>query len=159
MKKNLFEDIKISKPFKPFDAIIYLLIIVFIALTFFFFFYLNKPTSNAGFKVLLSGKEILTFQYDNKELNVLETVNYKTENSKGGITITLYIDANSSEYNVLSVNYEERSVKITDANCSNSKDCTFFPPISNDNGSIICLPHKLTVLPINGGYVSPIAGG
>ena len=55
------------------------------------------------------------------------------------------------------VDTANRTVKMTEADCSFTEDCTYLPAIENEGDSIICVPNKLRI--VAGSEVSsPVTG-
>ena len=65
---------------------------------------------------------------------------YEIENGADSVKITLYF---GDEYNVLVIE-KTGSVKMADATCSVSHECTYMS-INDSSDTIICVPHKLRV--------------
>ena len=59
---------------------------------------------------------------------------------------TLVVTVRSGEgYNVIEIDIKERTVCVTDANCSSRKDCVHSPAITAAGGTIVCAPHRLVI--------------
>ena len=159
MSGNFYEKIKSRKPFELGDVLIYSCLILIVLVLFLYFVIIPNNKDSNGFRVLLEDKEIFTFSYESESYSILEGYeNYFDIDTENNI-ITIYQDSDKTEKNVLSYNQEKRSVYMLDSNCSNSKDCTYEPMISN-SGAIYCAPRKLTVLPLTSNSSEPpIIGG
>lgn len=159
MINEYFNKVKSSKPFKRFDILIYTFVILLISILFLFFVILPNKENIKGFKVTVDNELVLTYIFG-KEIDIpnehKEMVEITTND--GYSYIKVFTDNNKTEYNVISINLENKEVKITEANCSSSHDCTLFPPLKN-GGSIICLPHKLKLLSLEKGFSDPVVGG
>ncbi len=158
-----FEQIKTSKPFKIFDLFLYcfVLILVIVLFSVFVFFPANANLVNAGFKVILHDKQIFTFNYDTHTCSLLpdytDFINIE-DLGEGFYNIKIFTDQNKTQYNLLTVNSKNKTVRIADANCSISKDCAHMKEMKESNDLLICAPHKLKVLPLNIGYKPPVTG-
>lgn len=153
MGKIVFENIKKSKFFKPFDLIVYFVIIIFVLGLFFIFVIFPNTKTPSGFKVIINNDTVLLFDYDKGVEKIDYGKNYSTltevNQNDNIIEIKIFIDENKQDYNLLQVDLDKKSVKMIDANCSNTEDCTHFPPLTKDSGSIVCVPHRLSILPLN----------
>ncbi len=159
MSGNFYEKIKTRKPFEVGDILIYSCLILIVLVLFLCFVILPKNKDSNGFRVFLDDKEIFTFSYENESYSILDGYeNYVVIDTYNN-TVTIYHDNDKTEKNILSYSIEKHSVYMLDSNCSNSKDCTYEPAISN-NGAIYCAPRKLTVLALNSNSSEPpIIGG
>ena len=155
MSLNLYQSVKKSRPFKKRDLIIYLIVFALIACLFIFIPLFNSNKKSSGFRVFKNGELVLTYTYNNGANVESEYTDYIVINDN---YITIYENQEKTHYNVLLVDTAEKSVCVKEANCSSSKDCTHLPKLKNNGGSLICVPHKLTVKAISNGYVSPTTG-
>ena len=124
------------------------------------FFLIGKKTDAIGFDISVNGEVVFSFEYD------LPDNYFVNENFPGIIEVfpeknevLIYIDADKREFNVISFDCEHKTVKMTSANCSATHDCTFFKEISG-SGSIICVPHSLTITAKSGTFTPtpPVTG-
>lgn len=149
MNASLSGKIKAQKPFEIFDFIAYAVTAVFVTVLFFAFVVIPTHSAAEGFKVLIDNVTVLVFKYDDNSMTVTPSFTDTVEYDNEAHTLTIYTDEEKSDYNVLYVDAQARSVKMIDANCSHSKDCVYFRPVTSDAGFIYCAPHKLTVLPLS----------
>ena len=155
--------LKNSKPFHFGDVIIYSLIILTVLTLFAVFIFFpranNSSKSPSGFIVENNGKTIIShlygsdkFEVDDKFLSLT-----KTEETEYGFLITIYSNQDKTEFNVLKVNENKKTVKMVESNCR-SKQCTYLHEVG-ENGIIYCAPRNLKITPITGsGFIPPIAG-
>ena len=83
-------------------------------------------------------------------------VSVQADGNTLNFTITI-----GDEFNVVSVNKKDKSVKVSDANCPH-KDCVSFSPISfgKKNKLIYCSVHDLRIVATGDDYyVPPTTGG
>ncbi len=161
MKNDIYGKIKARKPFEVNDVIVYLFLLVLVTLLFLFFVILPKTNVASGFKVIVNDKEFLSFYYETESCVLAENSWALIDHNKENGTITIYHNADKTEYNVLSYDTDKHIVSMLDSTCSLSKDCIYEPEISS-NGAIYCAPHKLIVIPISDGKEIPpptIGGG
>ncbi len=159
MQKHYYENIKASKPFKRFDIIIYSLVILLVVFLFIFCIILPNKKETNGFIVNINDKTVLTYIYNDK-IEIIDEYKNKIETDKKDNFeyITVFIDNEKTEYNIIRVDLTDFSVKVSEANCSNSHDCTSFPYLKK-SGSIICLPHNLEILSLERSFTDPVVGG
>ena len=80
------------------------------------------------------------------------TDNIKVEENNSDTVKLLFVTDGGSlsehtDYNIIEINKSARSVRITESDCSNRKDCVYSPAITNSAGLIVCSPHRLRILP------------
>ena len=145
-------------PFKKADLLVYSIVALFICGLFLVFFLLPKEQAK-GFCVSVDDKTAFTYLYSDNSYEVGQGFSDRitVENNAGDVTVTVFIDESKTEYNVIYFNKTKRTVKVIDSNCSIRKDCVYSQEIS-DSGAIICVPHKLRVLPLNPVSFNPRVG-
>ena len=137
------------------DVFLYVVLSVILIIS--FMFPLLNKSDNSGFKITYLGQEIFNFNYQTKEYSRFDfNGEIIVESNSNGVEITIFFDSDHLEYNILSVDYKDNSVKMKDSTCSHKKDCIYSPAIK-DSGAIICAPHGIKVVCING-VVPPITG-
>jgi hypothetical protein len=160
LKSSFFEKIKRTKPFEKSDIFIYLALVIVIAILFIFFVIIPTVKKPNGFAVYKNGKTVLTFSLDDKKLEILSDFIALTDvdENENGITIIVYENADKLGYNTIYIDKKNRTAKVIDSNCSNSKECVHSPTISN-TGAIFCAPRGLKITPISGDeFLPPIVG-
>jgi hypothetical protein len=155
-RTNLIEKIKKSKPFCKHDVVIYAVLSLFIAILFLSFFGFSSHDNANGFNVTLNGQKVLNYSFETNALFIESAFTDSVEKTDDGqkVLITIRSGANKEQFNVLSIDKAERSVKVVDANCSSSKECAHMPKIHN-TGAIFCAPHGLS---ITCGFIPPMVG-
>lgn len=157
MKKEKFRELKDSKPFEIGDILVYSALFILLLILFVFFVIAPSTAKTDGFNIFIDGNKVAVYRYG-EGLSVVDNsyqslVIYDHQNK----TITIYIDDNKTEYNVITVNVQNKTAKVTDANCSTSKDCVHTPALGN---AIVCAPHKLKITPLgDDGFSPPVTGG
>lgn len=157
MKEKIFDRIRKSKPFEIKDIFIYgmaLLIVIGLFLSLLGF---NKTNDISGYKITVKNEIAVTLSFTDgvvvdKEFSDLVSV----EKDRDVFVITVYT-FDKLGFNEIVFNLKEKSVFVSKSNCSESKDCTHFPKLTN-SGSIYCAPHQLKISPLNDGYKNPVAG-
>ena len=154
MSGKAFSRVRGGKFFKRADIIVYALIAV-VSIVLLLVFLLPKEEDLTGFEITYDGARVLTYEFDgglDVEDGYFDRVSI--EKNDGGVYITLTTD---DGVNTCFVDLERRSVKMTDADCSVSKDCTYMPALDGDGGAIICVPNRIRIIPV-GGISSPVTG-
>lgn len=137
--RDLAEKIKKSKPFKPKDVIVYVLVAVFVALTFLTLLFFPK-NDGAGFYAFIRGEKALTFYYGG-ECTIEEKFKSQIVFDSDKNTVTVYFNESKTDYNVISVDNENKKVRVIKSTCE-SHDCEL---MEND---IYCAPHRLKITQI-----------
>ena len=162
MSVKIYESVKKRKPFGVYDLILYATIVLIAVGLFLGFFVFKSDDGSDGFKVVIDEKEAFVFYYETCYYEIKDSVATITvevkDDEKGLYSVSVYL-GDGKDYNVLSVNAEEKTVSITEADCSAKKDCVHTPAINGDSGAIYCMPHKLKVLPLKNGYRPIKTGG
>lgn len=138
-KHNLSEKIRNAKPFHKKDLLVYgillcLLIGAFLGLL------LKNDSDRAGFNVFIRGEKAFTYYYGKEysaEEKFAEHISFDAETK----TLTVYFNAEKTEYNVLKINDEEKKVTVISSTCD-KHDCEHM------ENNIYCAPHFLKVTSI-----------
>lgn len=152
MKKSLSE-IRTSKPFYPFDLIIYCILAVIVAGVFFIVFLTEKTGGEKGFKIIYDDKVAAEYYYKDGNLIIRDGFSaYFYESADG---IYFYPDGElHDDYNLIAVDRENKTVTIKETTCA-GRDCAAMV-ITADGGFIYCAPHKLKIIPA--GLNDPVSG-
>ena len=142
------------------DIIVYLVAALVIFGLFLGFVILPKSASSfSGFNVLVDNNIVLTYDSAGDihiDENYAQNIEYSIDNQV--VKITIHSTTHHGGYNVIEINTSEKTAKVVESNCSNSKDCVFSPSISI-SGAIYCAPHALKVTAIGGGdFIPPSVG-
>ncbi len=150
--------VKNSKPFKKFDILVYSLTLAVILALFIFAVILPPKVTPSGFKVLVKGEILFTFDYHSGE-NIADGKGAFIEKTLdgNGVYFKVYLDDDKTEYNVIFADTLNLLVKMTDSNCSNHKDCVYSPSVS-DKGAILCAPHSLKIIPLGDERLPAVTG-
>ena len=106
----------------------------------------NTPLD--GVVITYRGLDVFTCDFKQNKYEILSQSNVEVLEDDGDI-LSLKIHGDDDGYNVVKIDFAERTAKVTDANCSMHKDCVYSPELKT-NGSvpIICTPHGLVVRPL-----------
>ncbi len=147
------------KLFKPIDLLVYALLIIGVFSLFLFFVILPASSSSDGFTVTINGKTIFNYHYGSYTVDL---VDYKMADhivyDKQKSTITIYLDDNKQDFNLIEIDEANKTAKVIDANCSLSKDCVYTPSIKNGS-AIVCAPHKLKIVALGDKAIRPPTTG
>lgn len=152
-------NIKKQKIFSPFDIVIYLSILIGVFFLFFFFVILPPNKDSQGFKILVDGKTIACYTYSNSRFEVVDNdFNGKLVFDEQNNTLTVYLNQNLTDFNVIKIDNANKTAKVIEANCSSSHDCVYTPWLK-ENSAIVCAPHKLKIVTITSSPTPPTTGG
>lgn len=140
---------------KKLDVFIYAFIVILTISLFLGFVILPRPTKNKGFRVEIDSNNVFEFLYDDNSYTVNSDFDVDVEPCQDGFTVKII---HNGEFNTLKINTSDKWVKVIDSDCSIKKDCVYFPPLTDDNGTIVCVPHRLVVIPLGSGFIPPVAG-
>jgi hypothetical protein len=159
LEKSVFRKIKNSKPFSLVDLLVYAALLIIIAVLFLSFVVFPKTKVSDGFTIEVKGTVVLTYYFKNDEYFITPKYTELVEitETESGIFFKVYQPA-KTKHNVVYFDFNEKSAKVTESNCSTSADCTHSPAIIK-SGAIVCVPNNLVVSPLSGGNSNlPIVG-
>lgn len=150
MSLSKIGQLKKSKAFTKWDLIVYTAVVLIVVLLFGIFVFGKNSAALNGIEIVYDNQTIFTytFEEDNYEINREYIEKVSVENDQDKLTVTVYSDADKSHYNIVVIE-KSGSAYMQNADCSYHKDCVGMSPIVDNRGIIVCLPHKLTVLPLN----------
>ena len=151
-KKTVFK-IRNSKPFYPFDLIIYCILALAVTGTLLAVFFTGKNELNKGAYVMFDNSIIAEYRFDGEKFTAKD--GYENFFSVTDSGIYFYPDENShSHYNLIIFDGENKTVRIDSATCA-GHDCEK-QKITESSGFIYCAPHKLKIIPIK--LTDPVSG-
>lgn len=152
MKKSLTE-IRNSKPFYPFDLIIYCALTLTVAIAVLAVFFVGKTAENLGVYILLDNETVAEYRFSDNKFTIKS--GFESHFSVEDCGIYFYPDGNSGEdYNLIILDGENKTVYIKEATCA-GHDCEK-QKITENGGFIYCAPHKLKIVPIK--ISDPVSG-
>lgn len=139
-KKNLF--------FKKADVFLYASIFLFISFLFVLFVLLPKLNDKNVVNVYYKNQEIISvfIKTNNYTLTDCNGVFVKADDNGEEIVFSVYIGSEMKDYNIITYKKSDKSIFVSDSNCSSRKDCVYTSPIKNGKGIIICAPHELKIV-------------
>ncbi len=147
MSGKIFQRARSGKFFKRADLIVYAAVII-VVVVLLLVFLLPPKDALTEFEVTYRGARVLTYDFGGG-LDISEEFasSVAVSQQDGGLSVTITTEDGQNTFFIDTV---ERSVKMTDADCSVSADCTYMPALTDSGGSIICVPNHLKILPIGG---------
>lgn len=147
MSERKTEQIKKGGWFALADLIIYALIIAASVALICVRAATKSGASLDGFEIVYKNDVILTYYFDDGAFSPAESGkdNLTYAEADGGFTISFVTD-DGSGHNTIFVDTEKKTVKVTYADCSSSRDCVYTAAIEGaDSAPIMCLPHALII--------------
>lgn len=148
MSLKKIEQVRGSKLFKIWDILVYALLIAVAVSLIIAFTVTRDDTPLGGVIITYKGQDVFTCNFDDDSYNILAAANVDLL-KEGEDKLVLRVHGDDDGYNVVEINFAERSARVTDANCSTHRDCVYSRPLTT-NGSvpIMCTPHGLVVRPL-----------
>lgn len=148
MSLKKIEQVRASKLFRVWDILVYVLLIACAVAMIVAFTVTRDNTPLDGVVITYRGQDVFTCDFKQNKYEILSQSNVDVVEDEGDI-LSLKIHGDDDGYNVVEIDFAERTAKVTDANCSMHKDCVYSPELKT-NGSvpIICTPHGLVVRPL-----------
>ena len=139
---------------------VYIAAIIVLTALFVFFVILPANGNGEGFVVSVNDQTAFIYDYESKKYEIKEFDGY-IEMGDADLNGTFYFTVFTKDggYNVIEVVPNEKTVRVSESNCSSKKDCVFTPAVKNGSGAIFCMPHGLKILPLKEKYRSITTGG
>ena len=151
--KRDISELKKSKPFYPFDLIVYGLLAVLTALVFLLAFFPKTASPIQGFYVTFENRTVAEYSFSDGKLRINDE--YLAHFSETDDGVYFYPSAeNKNDYNLIVIDGANKSVHIKEATCA-GRDCTT-QKVSLSGGFIYCAPHNLKIIPA--GLTDPVSG-
>ena len=150
MSYKKIEQVKKTKYFRPWDILVYGIILLIIAALFLVVFLTGDKSSANGFTIRQGERKVFTYYFDTHRYEYSLTdgtieINSEDQNS---LTFTVYTP-NKSGFNRVKVDKVNNSVEVVDADCSLlRKDCVHTPALKDNSTVISCLPHEMYIEPL-----------
>ena len=142
---NIIYNIKNGKPFKRADIFIYIFCILISIVLLFYFIFPTSNTAGDGFCVFINNEQVLKYNFSTCTIDIKDEFIEQVIFNKQDCTIKVYSDNEKTHYNIIKFDNEKCTAFVLDSNCSSSKDCTYFTPITKKGGEIYCLPHGVKI--------------
>lgn len=142
------EEIKKRKPFAAWDLLVYAVLAAFIAVLFAVFF-LKDRSPISGIEIEIGEERVYTYSFRTGG-GIASAWESRVSERREGDLVLVTVQTGDGGYNILEINVVEKSAKMRDANCSRRKDCTVTAALVANGGVIVCVPHGLKVLALDG---------
>ena len=153
MVKKSVSTIRNSKPFYPFDVIIYFALILAVTCMLFAVFFADNSAENLGVYILFDNETAAEYRFSDDKFTIKS--GFESHFSVEDYGIYFYPDENSREqYNIIILDGENKTVYVKKATCA-GHDCEK-QKITTSGGFIYCAPHKLKIVPIK--LSDPVSG-
>ncbi len=149
MKNSAYGKLSKRKLFEKNDLFLYVFLLVLVV-GIFLAVLLSPKQSSFGFNVSVDGKTAVTVKYVDNSVKVNEEFISLVEIDQASLRITIYFGEDKTHFNVIEYSTKEKWVKVSESNCSTSKECVNSPAITSSFGAIVCAPHKLKIASVNG---------
>ncbi|MCD8309387.1 MAG: NusG domain II-containing protein [Clostridia bacterium] len=146
MSLKKIEEIKSNKFFKVWDIIIYAVLAVVIVALFLSVFLTSDNSPLSGINVYYNNEVVFTYAFDDNKYEILSESNISVEEDDNSLTVYFTTDGGDG-HNTIYIDTSNKTVKVTESDCSNRKDCVYMSAISDNSGLIVCTPHRLKIMP------------
>ena len=139
-----------KKPFAAWDLLVYGVLAVLIAVLFIVFVFSDAfgVKDARGIRVEAEGETVYTYLFGEGGQIASGWEDRVEERAEGAM---LYVRITTPRgWNELAIDTEKNAVYMQDADCSFRKDCTHMQAIGGGGSVIICIPHALRVMPLEG---------
>lgn len=161
MSYQRVEQVKKRPPFALWDLLIYGLLAVAVVVLFIVFVFKADKSAIDGVQILFNDKVAYTYSFDEggKPSEGFEN-RFTLAEEEEKLILTVYADGEREHFNRVEIDVESKSVKVTDSNCSRHRDCVFMDEIKTKSGVIICVPHAMKIIALDGkqDFSNPIVG-
>ena len=156
MSAKIFSRARESGFFRKWDILVYVAVALIAAVLLAVFLVPEREALDA-FEVFYDNERVLRCDLGSGEIAVEENFAdaVSVTEGEGGLTVTVSTERGT---NVFYVDIGARSVKMTDADCSVSEDCTYMPALTDSGGSIVCVPNRIKILPADTAVQPPVTG-
>ncbi len=140
--------IKDGKWFRIWDAVVYGVIAVIVVALFVAVFLTRDGSPADGVKVTGGGVTVFEYDYKSGKYKVFDSDKITVIADNGSLLELKFIPEGGRGYNNIVIDKKNRSVKVTDADCSIRKDCVYTPAVTDNSHIICCPPHSMTIEPL-----------
>ena len=152
MSLKKVEQVKKDRFFRIWDILVYGVIIVVVVALFLAVTLTADKSSLTAISAYYDNGVAFSYDFEKGELNIAMPDNVKVEdNGENTLTIIFCTNGGSLDkpesYNTIVIDKAERTVSVTESDCSNRKDCVHTPALKDSSSLIVCSPHHLRILP------------
>lgn len=155
MSLEAIEAVKKDKIFKKGDIVVYSLILLVLLIALFSVIFGIKTDELSGFEIYYDNEKVYSYSFSTESGNVYSDVVTIVSEDTAGITIRF---EKEGAFNEIYADKKEKSVRVVDANCSSGKDCVNTGALNNGGKIIVCVPHRLKILPVGGANGEIVTG-
>lgn len=143
MSLKKVEEVKKDRGFKPFDLIIYGVVLIIVATLFISIFATRNKDPLTGVKISVAAEVVFEYEFGGEVPK--DTDRVKVEEDDKGITVTVHTDDGGT--NTVYIDKTAKTAKMTEANCR-GRQCLYFAAIKSNSTVIYCNPHRLKIEPL-----------
>ena len=150
MSLKKVQQVKKDRLFRLWDILVYGVIIVLIVVLFVVFVFTSGGGTATGIEVYYNGTLAFSYSFETDEYEICLQENIAVEDGGDVLTVTFCTDDGNLQelvnYNIIEIDKMACTASVTEADCSNSKECVNSPAIPNSyNLPITCVVHRLVV--------------
>ncbi|MBR6788993.1 MAG: NusG domain II-containing protein [Clostridia bacterium] len=142
--QNKLGQVKNSKPFRLADLIVYALLAGVIVLLFTLFIFVSPALPLSKVYADVGNAELFSYDFEKGALDLKDVQGVTVSVTESDESLSLVIAFEGGGSNVVVIE-KSGSARVSEANCSLSKDCAHTSPIIDSNGVIVCVPHRLRI--------------
>lgn len=147
MSLKKINGVKADKGFKIFDLIIYAAIAALIVALFIIFVFVPDKSGASDITVYYKNQPVYTYSFETQTGRIIDGEHISVDGQTAeGLSLTFY-GADRNEKNSIYIDKINKSVDVTEANCSTRKDCVHMDKITDKSKVIICSPHNMKIQP------------
>ncbi len=156
MSLKKVNQVKKDRFFKIWDILIYGIVAVVIVALFLAVTLTQDTGALTGINIYYQDALAFTYDFDEDEYEIRLENNIRVE-AENSDHITLIFCENGgsfdgpTDYNIIEIDKRERTVQVTDADCSNYRGCVYSQPLGETSRPIMCPTHNLRIEP--SGYI------
>lgn len=151
MSGKKLDSIKSEKYFRVWDLVVYGVLALVIAALFLAVFLSRDDSPAGGIKISSYGTAVCVYDYQADKFTVFDGEIMEIE-SQSEEEVRLIFHAERGGYNKIVIDKINKSVRVSDADCSLHRDCVFTPAITDNGSAISCPPHNMKIEPVTKSY-------
>lgn len=148
MSLERVEQVKKRKPFALWDILVYGILAAFILILFIVFVFTADTSPISGIKITVGGETVYSYEFGGKE-EIASGWTDKITAEKNGEEYLVTVKTDGG-FNTLVIDLSKKSAKMRDTDCSRHKDCLYMAEVATKSGVIICVPHGMKILALDG---------
>lgn len=154
MSLKKVNQVKKDRFFKIWDILIYGIVAVVIVALFLAVTLTQDTGALTGINIYYQDALAFTYDFDEDEYEIRLENNIRVE-AENSDHITLIFCENGgsfdgpTDFNIIEIDKRERTVQVTESDCSSNQSCVRSLPLGTSYLPIYCLPHNLKIEPID----------